>query len=194
MADTPVSLLERLRLRPDEESWQRLVAMYAPLVCRWLYARGLRGPDAEDVLQDVLAALVREMAAFEHNGRKGAFRRWLRLVLVNRLRRHWDRRDVDPVATGDSEFHRSLNDLADDASGMSALWNHEHDQHVLRRLLDYIRPEFHPATWQAFQRQVLDGVRPADIAAELNLSVNAVLIAKSRILHRLRQEGRGLID
>jgi hypothetical protein len=36
---------------------------------------------------------------------------------------------------------------------------------------------------------------PADqIARELGLSVNAVFIAKSRVLSRLRREGAGLID
>jgi len=32
------------------------------------------------------------------------------------------------------------------------------------------------------------------VAAELGLSVNAVLLAKSRVLHRLRQELEGLVD
>ena len=30
MSDTSVSLLERLRLRPDAASWQRLVDLYTP--------------------------------------------------------------------------------------------------------------------------------------------------------------------
>jgi hypothetical protein len=36
--------------------------------------------------------------------------------------------------------------------------------------------------------------RPAsEVAETLGLSVNAVLVAKSRVLRRLRQEGQGLI-
>jgi hypothetical protein len=38
---------------------------------------------------------------------------------------------------------------------------------------------------------VLDGERAATVAAELGVSVNAVLLAKSRILRRLRQEMQG---
>jgi RNA polymerase sigma-70 factor, ECF subfamily len=40
---------------------------------------------------------------------------------------------------------------------------------------------------------VLEERPAADVAESLGLSVNAVLIAKSRVLRRLRQEGRGLI-
>ena len=57
-----------------------------------------------------------------------------------------------------------------------------------------LRPQFEPSTWQAFRRVALDGVPPDQAAAELGLSVNAVFIAKSRVLSRLRQEGAGLLD
>ena len=63
-----------------------------------------------------------------------------------------------------------------------------------KRVLIYDKPDFTPATWQAFHAVVLDGARPADAAAQLGLTVNAVFIAKSRVLRRLRQELRGLTD
>jgi hypothetical protein len=36
MPETPASLLERLRIRPDAASWQRLVELYTPLIRNWL--------------------------------------------------------------------------------------------------------------------------------------------------------------
>jgi DNA-directed RNA polymerase specialized sigma24 family protein len=39
----------------------------------------------------------------------------------------------------------------------------------------------------------LDGLTPAEAAAELNLTVNAVLVAKSHVLKRLREESEGLL-
>jgi RNA polymerase sigma-70 factor (ECF subfamily) len=41
---------------------------------------------------------------------------------------------------------------------------------------------------------VLDGVPAATVAEEVALSLNAVLLAKSRVLRRLRQELRGFVD
>ena len=35
---------------------------------------------------------------------------------------------------------------------------------------------------------------PADVAVELGLSLNSVLLAKSRVLRRLRSEAQGLVD
>jgi RNA polymerase sigma-70 factor, ECF subfamily len=65
---------------------------------------------------------------------------------------------------------------------------------VLDRLLELIEPEFEAATRQAFRRQVVDGVPAKAVAAELRMTVNAVLIAKSRVLSRLRREADGLVD
>jgi hypothetical protein len=83
---------------------------------------------------------------------------------------------------------------ADPASALSRSWDEEHDRHVVKSLLASIRLEFKPATWRAFERKVQDGEPALDVAAELGLSVNSVLIAKSRVLKRLREKAAGLLD
>lgn len=60
--------------------------------------------------------------------------------------------------------------------------------------MELIAPLFEPATLTAFRRVAVEGIAPARAAEELGLSLNAVLIAKSRVLNRLRQEAAGLID
>jgi RNA polymerase sigma factor (sigma-70 family) len=194
MLDTSISLLERLRLRPDDASWQRLVDLYTPLIRDWLRRHDLDGADADDLTQEVMQVLVRELPNFRHDLRPGAFRRWLRNVTVNRLRVFWRGRRARPVAAGGSDFGHVLDQLEDPSSGLSRLWDEEHDRHVARRLLELIEPEFEPTTWRAFRSLVLEGRRTADVAAELGITSNAVRIAKSRVLSRFRQEIDGILD
>jgi RNA polymerase sigma factor (sigma-70 family) len=194
MPDTSISLLERLRLRPDDASWQRLVELYTPLIRDWLRRYDLEGADADDLTQEVMQVLVREMPNFRHDLRPGAFRRWLRNVTVNRLRVFWRGRRARPVAAGGSDFGLVLDQLEDPSSGLSRLWDEEHDRHVARRLLELIEPEFEPTTWRAFRSLVLEGRRTAEVASELGVTPNAVRIAKSRVLSRFRQEIDGILD
>jgi RNA polymerase sigma-70 factor (ECF subfamily) len=194
MSETSASLLDRLRLRPDEEGWQRLVALYTPLVRGWLRRHGLPPQEADDVVQEVLAVVVRRLPDFRRRPRTGAFRRWLRTITVNCLRDFWRAHRARPAAAGGSDFGKLLDELADPASGLSREWDREHDRHVTQRLLEMIRPHFEERTWRAFTRVALEGASPDAVAAELGLTVNAVFIAKSRVLARLRQEGAGLID
>jgi RNA polymerase sigma-70 factor (ECF subfamily) len=192
MPETPVSLLERLRQQPDGESWTRLVALYGPLLKGWLRTYGLQAADADDLTQDVLAVVVREVAQFQH-GRQGAFRAWLRIILVNRLRGFWRSRQAHPQAAGDSDARKMLDQLEDPGSDLSRRWDEQHDRHVAGQLLALLEPTFTAATWQAFRRQVLEGARAVVVASELGITVNAALLAKSRVLRRLRQEARELL-
>ncbi len=189
MNETPLSLLERLRQSPDEPSWHRLTDLYLPLVRRWVTQRGIAPDDADDLTQEILLVIVRELPDFDHSGRKGAFRTWLRTITVHRVRGYWRSKQTRP----NQALEEDLDRLEDPNSELARLWDQEHDEFVTRRLLELIEPEFTPATWHAFRRQNVDGISAAETAAELGVSANAVLIAKSRVLRRLRQEAVGLI-
>ncbi len=193
ISETSISLLDRLRARPDAASWQRFVDLYQPLLQGWVRRQGVRPPDAEDLVQEVLAVVARELPQFHHNQRPGAFRAWLRAILVNRLRAFWRARRSQPVAVG-GPTPPEWEELEDPAGSLSRLWDEEHDRHVLGRLLELIEPEFAPTTWQAFRRVTLDGQPAAAVARELGLSVNAVWLAKSHVLRRLRREAQDLLD
>jgi len=192
--NTSASLLDCLRQQPDAGAWQRLVDLYDPLIRHWLRRHNLLPQDADDVVQEVLTVVVRKIAEFRKEPRAGAFRRWLKNITINCVRDHWRARNKGPAGTGDSDVLQILNQLEDPHSALSREWDLEHDRHVTARLLQLIEPHFEAKTWQAFRRLAVDGAAPDAVAAELGISVNAVFIAKSRVLSRLRQEGEGLLD
>jgi RNA polymerase sigma factor (sigma-70 family) len=193
MVETSASLLERLRAGRDDAAWRRLDDLYRPLIRSWLRRDPTLGEEADDVVQEVMSVLVRELPVFQRQ-RTGSFRRWLRTVTAHRLAAHYRSRKSRPVALGAPQEECPLVQLADSRSELSRMWDDEHDRFVLRRLMDLIAPQFEPTTLAAFRRVVFDEVAPAQAAEELGLSLNAVLLAKSRVLGRLRQEAEGLID
>lgn len=192
MSTTSASLLERIRHDPAAEQWQTLVELYDPLIRGWLKRQSVLASDADDLVQDVLTIVARRLKDFEHNSRPGAFRTWLRTITINCVRDFWRSRKRENA--GGAEVQNLLDQLADPNSGLTQAWDLEHDRFVTQQLLARLRSEFEPATWRAFERVALDGATAAEVAKELNLTTNAVFIAKSRILARLRQESRGLID
>ena len=128
------------------------------------------------------------MPRFCYDPARGHFRGWLRQIMVNRLREFWraqkrERAFLEPL----------LEQLQDPASGLSQRWDREHDQHVVQVLLAQLKPDFAPLTWQAFHR-LGEGETPKAVAAALGLSVNAVFLARSRILKRLREAARDMTD
>ena len=69
----------------------------------------------------------------------------------------------------------------------------EEQRQLLQRALTCLRPEFQEKTWEAFRLTALAGQSPETAAMLLKLSVNAVYIARCRVLHRLREELTGLL-
>jgi RNA polymerase sigma-70 factor (ECF subfamily) len=57
-----------------------------------------------------------------------------------------------------------------------------------------MQADFQPTTWKACWEHVVAGRPAAEVAAELGITVNAVHLARARVLRRLRQELEGLIE
>ena len=65
---------------------------------------------------------------------------------------------------------------------------------LYHRALELLRTDFDDRTWRSFWQVVIDNRAPADVAADLGTSRNAVYIAKSRVLSRLRTEFLEVIE
>jgi RNA polymerase sigma-70 factor (ECF subfamily) len=193
MEDTRKSLL--LRAQTGEESaWKDLTDLYRPLIVGWLKRQGVATRDIDDLGQEILLSVVKYLPTFEHSGRPGAFRSWLRTIVCTRTIDYWRAIDPGTQASGASDAAAALQQIEDPHSDLNRRWDEEHDRYVLGCLLDLVEEEFEPATLQAFRRLTLDGVSGAEAAEELGLTVPAVYMAKSRVLKRIRQEAEGLID
>jgi len=188
MNTTPISLLERLHQPKQDEAWARFVALYTPLIYYWARRVGLQTQDAADLVQDVFTVLVQKLPEFQYDPHK-SFRGWLRTVTLNKWREK-QRRLAVPAADGGSQ------DLAElpAPEGGDPFEDVEYRHQLVGRALRLMQAEFQPSTWKACWEHVVSGKPPEQVAAELDISVNAVCVAKSRVLRRLRQELTGLLD
>jgi RNA polymerase sigma-70 factor (ECF subfamily) len=189
---TDKSLLIRAK-NGSSHAWEQLCTLYKGFIFRWLAHCGLIETDAEDLCQEILLKLVGDLERFEHNGRTGAFRAWLRALTVTQFRqfcRDRQRNVLLRVEGGISEIDHH----EDPASELSARWEQEHDVHVLSGLLDCVAREFRSGPMEAFRRLVLEGQSGDQIAADLGMSRGAVYVAKFRISKRLRELAEGLVD
>ena len=178
----------------EEQAWKDLTDLYRPLIIGWLNRQGVPAGDLEDLSQDILLSVVKHLPGFQHSGRRGAFRAWLRTIVCNRTTDYWRALDAGTQAQGGSGATAALQQLADPDSDLNRQWDEEHDRYVLNCLLDLVEEEFEPITLKAFRRVALDGASGAEAAEELGMSLAAVYVAKSRVLQRIRREAEGLID
>lgn len=188
---TSVSLLVRVKAR-DPEAWQRLVALYGPLVLRWARTYLPTQADAEDVVQEVFRSVFLGIDRFRKERPTDRFRSWLWSIMRRRVVDHYRRNEGEIRAAGGDDATAALLNVRDvplDDPEEEASFVSE----VILRALELVRAEFEERTWQACWRTTVDGESAADVGAALGMSTGAVYIARSRVLKRLKGELEGLI-
>jgi RNA polymerase sigma factor (sigma-70 family) len=186
---TNPSLLLRIRDSGDSGSWHEFAEVYGPVIRGYCLRRGLQEADAADVTQEVLAQVVRSIGSFDYQPGRGTFRAWLGTVTRNRISRFFE---VNGRHVRSAGGHRSAEQIA--TAGEDPEWSAEFHARILEAALARIRCEFEPTTWNAFV-QVWSGDQPAPLVAKsLGIKIDAVYVAKSRILRRLRDEVLALAD
>lgn len=180
MFTTPPSLLERLREPSSDSAWDRFVDLYTPLFYAWTKHLGVSSHDAADLVQGLFTTLVEKLPTFHYDPEK-SFRAWLKTLLLNRYR-NWlrDRGREKSLAVALPNPPLSLD--------TPEFEEEEYRRFLVGRALELMQSEFQPATWKACWEFVVNDRPPAEVAAELGLTVNAVYLAKSRVLRRLREE------
>ncbi len=83
------------------------MALYGPLVRFWCGRGGLRGPDVEDVAQEVFAAAAAGLSRFHRDQPGDTCRGWLRGITRNQVRLHYRRNRGRAQAEGGSDAWRS---------------------------------------------------------------------------------------
>ena len=175
--------------RQDPLAWHRLVQLYGGLVYSWCRKLGVSQADAADVFQEVFRSVHTHIADFRRDEPGHTFRGWLWTITRNKIRDHFRRVAGRPQATGGTDAMLQLLNFAEEQSSMlgeqSQSWQQSSS---FLAGMEMVQAEFEDRTWQAFWRTTVDDVPTSVAATELEMSINAVRLAKSRVLRRLREQ------
>src|SRR5262249_46088351 len=118
MEDTRKSLLLRAQTG-EENAWKDLTDQYRPLILGWLKRQGVAARDVDDLSQEILLSVVKYLPNFEHSGRPGAFRSWLRTIVCSRTIDYLRAIDASTQASGASA---ALQQIEDPNSDLNRRW------------------------------------------------------------------------
>jgi RNA polymerase sigma-70 factor (ECF subfamily) len=189
-SDTRPTLLARLRATPtDQAAWAEFVDRYSRQIYVWCRQWRLQAADAEDLTQNVLLDLARQMRTFVYQP-SGSFRAWLRTVAY----RAWcdlAERRKGAAGTGDSGVLELLHSVEARESFLDRL-DRECDRALLEVAAQRVRQRVEPTSWEAFRLMTEEGLSGAEAAERLGLLAAAAFKAKSRVQKMLREEVQAL--
>src|SRR5204863_9320881 len=113
VAETATSRSLLMQLKDGQPAaWERLTALYAPLVYHWCRGMRLAEQDMPDVFQQVFQAVASHIQTF-HKDRPGdTFRHWLRAITRNKVRDHFRKNGRQARAAGGTDAQIYFSQLA----------------------------------------------------------------------------------
>lgn len=124
------SLLTRLKHWDDSGAWREFFDRYGKMIYGFAIKAGLSDAEAQDVVQETMLAVTKQMPGFHYDPAKGSFRRWLFNQTRWRIADHFRKRQraellqaaSDDDATGTTEMER-VPDASEEK--LEATWDSE---------------------------------------------------------------------
>ena len=180
---THATLLVRLADGVDPDAWADFQRRYGDLIIGFARRYGLQASDCDDVAQDVLLALSQSMSDFRYDPARGKFRSFLRTLTMRTIFRRLRQKKASGVQYN---IEAAESDAAADDQ-VEALWEDEWQRYHVRQAMARLEADFNEQDRMAFAHYAMQSMSAADTASALDMSVDQVYQAKSRILKRLTE-------
>lgn len=192
MPDTQDSLIAQLQDASNTAAWESFALIYRPVVYRLARTRGLQHADADDLSQQVMMSVARAIPQWQRDP-QARFRHWLARIARNAIVNALTRGSQDR-AGGGSEFLTVINNLPDDQSEFESQVDIEYQRQVYRHAAEIVRDQVQEVSWRVFVLTVVEGEPIALVADQLGKSIGSIHAVRSRIMRRLQNTVRELME
>jgi RNA polymerase sigma factor (sigma-70 family) len=199
---TRASLLERVKNWGDDESWQDFFNAYWRLIYRLAIRSGLNDAEAEEVVQETMLAIARNIRTFEYDPKKGSFRQWVIQMTQWRIQDYFRRKpmehppryeprraDADGAGLDETATAHKIPDP--NANPVASLENHW-ALALADVALERLKLRVNPLHYQIYDLHVLKGLTHQQVAKTLRVRRPQVYLVKSRLSRLLKQEIQSL--
>lgn len=185
MPDTRISLILRLPRSADGAAWREFVELYEPLILRFARRRGLQDADAQDLVQRVFTSVAGAVDRWQPDATRGRFRAWLFRIARNHLINQATLRRRERPVGGSTQIRRLQSEIDERALEIGDV-ELEYRRAVFESAAARVKRLVQPATWSAFWETMVVGRACEAVAEELQMSVGAIYVARSRVIARMR--------
>ena len=186
---TRYSLLSRLQNWNDGDSWKDFFDTYWRLIYSVAMRAGLSEAEAQDVIQETIVSVAKNIHKFKRDKSLGSFKSWLRNIIRWRIADQFKKRLPVEVETDED----SLIDIPDSAADtLEAAWDEEWQTNLMNAALDRIKLRVKEEHYLMFDMYVVRRLPASEIARTLGVTIGQIYLAKHRVSALLKKEIRAL--
>lgn len=196
---TRYSLLSRLQDWGDQDSWRDFFESYWRLIYSVALKSGLTDSEAQDVVQETILCVAKDIQKFKRQRDLGSFKAWLRQITRWRIADQFSKRPPDvfpphgadePTTTPEAVITpQPLEHLLDcSSSTLETLWEQEWQKNIFNAALARVKTSVKEEYFQIFDLYVLKEWSAHKVAKTLNVSLGTVYLAKHRVTSLLKKQ------
>jgi RNA polymerase sigma factor (sigma-70 family) len=186
------SLLSRLKDWDDQESWRDFFNTYWKLIYTVALKTGLSDAEAQDVVQETIFSVAKQMRGFRYDPAFGSFKSWLLLITRRRIADHLRKQYRDPARPGpgaDPTGTAVIEHIAAPAApDIDAIWEDEWQRNIYTAAMERVRREVDPKQFQMFDCYVIKQWPVKDVTRTMGVSPGQVYLAKHRVTALIKKE------
>jgi RNA polymerase sigma factor (sigma-70 family) len=186
---TRSSLLTRLKQWDDTECWREFFDTYGRVIHGLCLKAGLNRSEAEDVVQETMAAVAKQMPSFFYDRGRGTFKGWLFTITRRCIWRQLAKRERNPALPTSDPLNDELEIHPDAAQPpLEDSWEQEWRGHLVTLALDRVRRRVSAKQFQMFDLYVTQNQPMEIVTRTLGVNRAQVYMAKLRLSAQLRKE------
>jgi RNA polymerase sigma-70 factor (ECF subfamily) len=194
MIPTRRSLLDRLKNWDDRTGWQEFFDTYWKVIYGVAIKAGLTDTEAQEVVQETVIAVARNMQEFKYDPAVGSFKSWLlhttRWKIVDQFRRRAPRHAALHRRSNTRTSATTLiNRIPDPASlNLDPVWDEEWEKNLFDTARERIKQRVSDRQYQMFDLYVVKDWPVKKVAAALGVSAARIYLAKHQVAALIRKE------
>jgi RNA polymerase sigma-70 factor (ECF subfamily) len=190
---TRYSLLSRLEHWDDQASWKDFFDTYWRLIYNVGVCSGLSAAEAQDVVQETVICVAKDIHKFKRDPKRGSFKGWLRNLTRWRIRDQLRKRipgqtDGSDAPSQESESFRLEEIIDPGGPALEDLWDKEWEENLLAAARDRVKRHVREEHFQMFDLYVQKNWPVQKVARTLGVSVGQVYLAKHRVGGLMKKE------
>lgn len=192
-AATRKTLIERLRHVEDRNSWEQFYETYSPMIFEFAFKGGLREWEAEEVVQETVITVYKNMQQSTYYSGRGSFKAWLFSIVRCRIVDQIRKRPPDCCARPEN-YRRPSNvatatvDGVIDPNGLDQAWEDQWQETAMQKAMAHVKKRVNAKQFQIFDLHVLQAWPMKRVTSALSCSITQVYLAKHRVGKVLKKE------
>lgn len=190
---TQQSLLNRLRNWDDQASWKAFFDTYWKLIYGVARKAGLTDAEAQDVVQDTIISVAKQIPQFHYDPALGSFKGWLKQITRHRIMDHFRKKLYESHGQRlpreqslSTALWQNQPDLF--ASRLEQVWDEEWTKALVEAALERVKRKVSLSHYQMFHLHVYRKLPARSVAQRLDVKLAEVYFAKYKVSRLLQKE------